>query len=165
MKKPLLGVAMLFMAFISSGIARAQNFIMDDVDTSVDSEWVRITVHFTFPVNYVRHFPQERGQLLQIFFTITYMEAQNISLREEVRNISATPVMPATVITYEPPLSLNLRRDTSSLKVLFDRPVNYDVRPGDDHRSLVIYIPIAPTDTKPADTAKDKPAKKDSPAK
>jgi len=165
MKKLLLGIAMLFMAFTSSGIARAQNVILDDVETSVEPEWARITVHFTLPVNYVRHFPQEHGQLLQIFFTVAYLEAQNISLRQEVRNISATPVMPATVITYEPPLSLNLQRDTSLLEVRFDRPVNYDVRPGDDHRSLVIYLPIAPTNTKPVDATKDKPGKKDSPAK
>jgi len=165
MKNPLLGVTMLFMAFTSSGIARAQDVILDDVDTSVESEWARISIHFTLPVNYVRHFPQERGQLLQIFFTVTGMDSQNISLREEIRNVSATPVMPATTITYEPPLSLNLQRDPSSISVRFDRPVNYDVRPGEDHRSIVIYLPIVATDARPADTAKDKPGKKDSPAK
>jgi hypothetical protein len=165
MKNPLLGLALLFMAFTSSGIARAQDVILDDVDTSVESEWARISIHFTLPVNYVRHFPQERGQLLQIFFTIAGMDSQNISLREEIRNVSATPVMPATTITYDPPLSLNLQRDPSSISVRFDRPVNYDVRPGEDHRSIVIYLPIVPRDTKPANTVKDKPGKKDSPAK
>lgn len=165
MKSPLLGVTLLFMAIASPSIARAQDVILDDVDTSVESEWARISIHFTLPVNYVRHFPQERGQLLQIFFTIAGLDSQNISLREEIRNISATPVMPATTITYDPPLSLNLQRDPSSISVRFDRPVNYDVRPGEDHRSIVIYLPIAPTDTKPADKAKDKPGKKDSPAK
>jgi len=165
MKNPLLGVTLLFMAFTCSGIARAQDVILDDVDTSVESEWARISIHFTLPVNYVRHFPQERGQLLQIFFTVAGMDSQNISLRDEIRNISATPVMPATTITYEPPLSLNLQRDPSSISVRFDRPVNYDVRPGEDHRSIVIYLPIVPKDAKPADTAKDKPGKKHSPAK
>jgi len=165
MKNPLLGVTMLFMAFTSSGIARAQDVILDDVDTSVEAEWARISIHFTLPVNYVRHFPQERGQLLQIFFTVAGIDSQNVSLREEIRNVSATPVMPATTITYEPPLSLNLQRDPSSISVRFDRAVNYDVRPGEDHRSIVIYLPIVPTDAKPADPVKDKPAKKHSPAK
>ena len=165
MNNPLLGVALLFMVFTSSGIAHAQDVILDDVDTSVEPEWARISIHFALPVNYVRDLPQEHGQLLQIFFTVAGMDSQNISLREEIRNVSATPVMPATTITYEPPLSLNLQRDPSSISVRFDRPVNYDVRPGEDHRSIVIYLPIVPTDTKPADTAKDKPGKKDSPAK
>lgn len=165
MKNPLFGVTMLFMAFTNSGIARAQDVILDDVDTSVESEWARISIHFTLPVNYVRHFPQERGQLLQIFFTVAGIDSQNVSLREEIRNVSATPVMPAATITYEPPLSLNLQRDPSSISVRFDRPVNYDVRPGEDHRSIVIYLPIVATDARPADTAKDKPGKKDSPAK
>src|SRR3989344_6333837 len=165
MKKTLLGISLLCMALVAGNIAHAQDVILDDVETSVESEWVRIRIHFTLPVNYVRHFPQERGQLLQIFFTIAGLDSQNISLREEIRTISATPVMPATTITFEPPLSLNLQRDPSSISVRFDRPVNYDVRPGEDHRSIVIYLPIVPTDTKPADTAKDKPGKKDSPAK
>ena len=165
MNNPLLGAAMLFMAFTSSGIAHAQDVILDDVDTTVESEWARISIHFTLPVNYVRHFPQEHGQLLQIFFTVAGIDSQNVSLREETRNVSATPVMPATTITYEPPLSLNLQRDPSSISVRFDRPVNYDVRPGEDHRSIVIYLPIVPSDARPADAAKDKPGEKDSRAK
>ena len=156
MKNPLLGVTMLFMAFTSSGIARAQDVILDDVDTSVESEWARISIHFTLPVNYVRHFPQERGQLLQIFFTIAGMDSKNVSLREEIRNVPATPVMPAATITFEPPLSLNLQRDPSSISVRFNRPVSYDVRPGEDHRSIVIYLPIVPKDAKPTDTPRYK---------
>lgn len=159
MKNPLLGVAMLFMAFAGPGIARAQDVILDDVETATETEWTQIRIHFTLPVNYVRHFPQEHGQLLQIFFTIAGLDSKNISLREEVRNISATPVMPAATITYEPPLSLNLQRDPSLLSVKFNRPVNYDVRPGEDHRSLVIYLPIVPVETRPADKAPGKSEK------
>ena len=165
MKNPLLGVAMLFMALTGSCMVQAQDVILDDVDTSVEPEWARIRIHFTLPVNYERHFPRERGQLLQIFFTIGGLDAQTVSLREEVRNISATPVMPKTVITYDPPLSLNLQRDPSTLKVLFDRPVNYDVRPGEDHRSVVIYLPIMPAETKSTDTTPGKAEKKENPAK
>ena len=160
MKKSLLGVFLLFIALATAGITHAQDIILDDVDTSVEPDWVQVRIHFTMPVNYVRHFPQEHGQLLQIFFTIVGLDADNISLREEVRNVPATPVMPATTITYEPPLSLNLQRDPSTLLVRFDRAANYDVRPGEDHRSIVIYMPVVPVETKPADPAKEKPAKK-----
>lgn len=160
MKKTLFGITLLCMAFVSTGIAHAQDVILDDVETATETEWVQIRIHFTLPVNYVRHFPQERGQLLQIFFTVAGLDSQNISLREEIRNVSATPVMPATTITYDPPLSLNLQRDPSSLSVRFDRPVSYDVRPGEDHRSLVIYLPIVPAETKPTDATKSKPERK-----
>ncbi len=167
MRKILFAIALMFMALVTGSIAQAQDVILDDVETSVEPEWAQIRIHFTLPVNYVRHFPQERGQLLQIFFTIAGLDSQNVSLQEEVRNISATPVMPATIITYKPPLSLNLQRDPSSLSVRFDRPVNYDVRPGEDHRSLVIYLPIVPAETKetkPAGATPDKPEKKESPS-
>jgi hypothetical protein len=165
MKNPLLGVAMLFMAFTHSGIAHAQEVLLDDVETSVDSEWAVIHVHFTMPVNYERHFPLEHGQLLKIFFTITGLDMQDISLRTETRHVSATPVLPATTITFEPPLSRNLQRDPWSLSVRFNRDVNYNVRPGDDNRSIVIYLPIVPVETSPTDATMSKPAVKETPTK
>jgi len=152
MRKIFLILAMLMMGHV----AHAQDVILDDVETSVEPEWAQIRIHFTLPINYVRHAPQEHGQWLQIFFTVAGLDSQNVSLREEVRNISATPTMPATILTYEPPLSLNLQRDPSSLSLRFNRPVSYDVRPGDDHRSLVIYLPITPAETRPADDNKKK---------
>jgi len=156
MKKILLGTSLLFMTLVMGGIAYAQEVILDDVDTSVESDWAQIRIRFTMPVNYVRHFPQERGQLLQIFFTIASLDTQNVSLREEIRNVPTTPVIPGTTITFEPPLSNNFQRDPSSLLIRFDRPVSYDVRPGDDHRSLVIYLPIVPAETKPTGTTRNK---------
>jgi hypothetical protein len=164
MKKIILGMSLLLLTLTAGYTARAQDVILDDVETATETEWVQIRIHFTLPVNYVRHFPQERGQLLQIFFTVAGIDSQNVSLREEIRNVPATPVMPATTITYDPPLSLNLQRDPSSISVRFDRPVNYDVRPGEDHRSIVIYLPIVPTDTKPAGAMPGKPKKKESPS-
>ncbi len=165
MKKLLSAITVLFISCASAGIAHAQDTILDDVDTSVEPEWTQIRVHFTLPVNYERHFPQEHGQQLQIFFTIAGLQAQKLSLQEEVRNVPATPVMPAATITYEPPLSLNLQRDPSTLLVRFDRAVNYDVRPGEDHRSIVIYLPVVPVETPPARDTADRPAGKNNPEK
>jgi hypothetical protein len=172
MKKTLLGISLLWLALVAGNIARADNTayaqdntILDDVDTSVEGDWARIRIRFSLPVNYLRHSPQERGQLLQIFFNIAFLQAQNVSLQEEVRNVRATPVIPGTIITYEPPLSHNLQREPSSLKVQFDRVVNYDVRMGDDRRSLIIYLPIVPAETKPNGTTKSKPEKTNNPEK
>ncbi|GAB4512649.1 MAG: hypothetical protein Tsb0026_16740 [Sulfuricaulis sp.] len=154
MKNSLLGVTMLLMAFTSSGIASAQEVLLDDVETSVEPEWAVIRIHFTMPVNYVSHFPQEHGQLLKIFLNVAALDLQDISLRPETRHVSATPVLPATTITFEPPLSLNLQRDPWSLSVRFNRDINYNVRPGDDNRSIVIYLPVVPVETSPANIPK-----------
>lgn len=165
MKNLLRGVTMLLMAFAGPGIASAQEVILDDVETSVEPEWAEIRVHFTMPVNYERHFPREHGRLLKIFFTITGLDMQDVSLRQETRHVSATPVLPATTITLEPPVSLNLQRDPWSLLLEFSRDVNYSVRPGDDNRSIVIYLPIVPVQTRPPNAPKDIPAAKEKSAK
>lgn len=158
MRKTFIAIALLITAFATINIARTQDTLIDDIETSVEPEWGRIRIRFTLPINYERHFPKEHGQLLQIFFTVGGIDSQRISISEEVRKVSATPVLPATTLTYEPPLSLNLQRDPSSLSVRFDRPVSFDVRPGEDSRSLVIYLPIAPRESKPLKTPPSAPA-------
>lgn len=151
----------MFMAPGSASIAHAQEVLLDDVETSVEPEWAEIRIRFTMPVNYERHFPREHGQLLKVFFTITGLEKQDISLLKETRHVPATPVLPDTTITLEPPLSLNLQRDPWSLSVRFNRDVNYNVRPGDDNRSIVIYLPVVPVNTKPANVSREIPAAKE----
>lgn len=157
MKKIFLGILLLLMQ--APAIVQAQDPLLDDVETSVEPDWAKIRISFTLPINYVRHFPKDHGQLLQIFFTVAGLDSHNISLLEDTRHVSATPVFPDTTITYDPPPSLNLQRDPSSLSVRFDRDVDYDVRPGDDHRSIVIYLPVVPAEGAPAGPGSDKPAK------
>jgi len=165
MKNPLFGIAMLLMAFAGSGIASAQEVLLDDVETSVEPEWAEIRVHFTVPVNYVNHFPREHGQLLKIFLNVVALDLQDISLRQETRHVSATPVLPAATLIFDPPLSLNMQRDPWSLTVRFNRDVNYNVRPGDDNRSIVIYLPVVPVETGPATAPGSTPAAKGRPAR
>jgi hypothetical protein len=108
----------------------------------------------------VNHFPRERGQLLKIFLNVAALDLQDISLRQETRHVSATPVLPGATITFDPPLSLNLQRDPWSLTVRFNRDVNYNVRPGDDNRSIVIYLPIVPVETRPSNAPRENPVVK-----
>jgi hypothetical protein len=165
MRKILFATALMFLAPGSANMAHAQEVLLDDVETAVESEWAEIRVHFTMPINYERHFPREHGQLLKIFFTITGLDMQDVSLRQETRHVSATPVLPDTTITFEPPVSLNLQRDPWSLLLHFNRDVNYSVRPGDDNRSIVIYLPIVPVETGPANRPGKPPAAKTAPDK
>lgn len=165
MRKILFAMVLVFLAPGSAGLVQAQEVLLDDVETSVEPEWAEIRVHFTVPVNYVNHFPRERGQLLKIFLNVAALDLQDISLRQETRHVSATPVLPAATITFDPPLSLNLQRDPWSLTVRFNREVNYNVRPGDDNRSIVIYLPVVPVETGPATAPRNTPATKDRPAK
>lgn len=165
MKKLLFATALLLLGPVSTGTVRGQEVLLDDVDTAVESEWAEIRVHFTTPVNYVSHFPQEHGQLLKIFVNVAALDLQDISLRQETRHVSATPVLPAATISFDPPVSLNLQRDPWSLSVRFNRDVSYNVRPGDDNRSIVIYLPIVPVETGPARKPGNPPAANTAPEK
>ena len=165
MKKLLFAITLLCAMSGLTSMGHAQEVLLDDVETSVEPEWAKIRIRFTKPINYERHFPQEHGQLLKIFFTINLLDTQDVSLRREIRQVSATPVLPATKITFEPPVALNLLHDPWSLSLQFDRDVTYNVRPGDDNRSIVVYLPVVPAGTGSANVPKQIPETKKTPVK
>jgi hypothetical protein len=61
MRKILYPMVLMFMVAAAASTARAQEVLLDDVETAVEAEWAEIRVHFTMPVNYERHFPREHA--------------------------------------------------------------------------------------------------------
>ncbi len=126
--------------------ALAQKPLIDDVTTRVEESTVKVRIRFTAPVRYLRHFPRELGELVQIFFRVITIDG-DLSLREEVRRVRATATMPGFTVTYLHPPSHDAARDALSVLVQFDRPVRYTVSEGKDKRSLYLIFPKAPPAT------------------
>lgn len=120
----------------------AQNPVLDEVETRIDGATAEVRIRFTAPVRYLRHFPRERAELLQIFFRLITVDGDEISLRDEVRRVRATSTLPGFTVTYVHPPSHDIVRDPLSVLIQFDRPVSYRVSEGKDKRSLYLYIPL-----------------------
>jgi hypothetical protein len=144
-----LALAALMCLLLAPG-ARAQDPLLDDIETAVDQGIAQVRIRFTLPVRYLRHFPPERGELVNVYFQITSVDGREISLREEKRKVKATPVLPGFTVTYIHPPSHDLVRDPPYLLIQFERPVSYKLRQGDDNRSIHLYIPVTPAEPTPA---------------
>jgi hypothetical protein len=126
----------------------AQNPLLDEVGVRVEGSTARVRIRFTVPVRYLRHFPLERGELVQIFFRVITVDGADIGMREEVRRVRATAALPGFTVTYVPPLSRDVARDSLSVLIQFDRPLSFKVGEGKEKRSLYLTIPITSAATR-----------------
>lgn len=127
--------------------AHGQARILDEVETAVDKGVAEIRIRFTVPIRYLRHFPSEYGELLQIYFRVSALDGQEISLSDETRKIRATPALPGFTVTYTHPGSRDIGRDPLYIVIQFDHPVTYKLREGDDNRSINLYVPVTPLES------------------
>jgi hypothetical protein len=129
--------------------AQAQAHILDEVETAVDKGVAEIRIRFTVPVRYLRHFPAEHGELLQIYFRVATLDGQELSLRDETHKVRATPALPGFTVTYTHPGSRDIGRDPLYVVLQFDRAVTYKLREGDDNYSINLYVPVTPSESRP----------------
>ena len=111
--------------------------ILDDVHVMDKNGCIIIQVAFTFPVRYVRHFPFDKGDELQIQIepiNIGPLEQEVLSDRE-----SFTPPhhkkVPLDDVIYEGDIE-----GGPYLTLLFTREVSYEVGQGQDFRSILVSI-------------------------
>ncbi len=111
--------------------------LMGDVEIRTGTDYSVIEVAFTFPVRYVRHFPlgvskETRIQLEPI--AINPQDLDALSNRESMSPRADNPAH-ATEVLYEGDVA-----GGPYLTVLFDQPVRYEVKQGDDYRSILVLV-------------------------
>lgn len=127
----------------------SQSVMLDDVESRIDQGMARIQIRFTMPVRYLRHFPQNHGELLRVYFQVVGLSADDISLREESRRIERTATLTGFGVTYVPPNIDNVLANPPSVIVQFDQPENFTVRPSEDDHAIDIYVPLTPSGARP----------------
>lgn len=113
-----------------------------------------IHIAFSDEVRYIRHFPEKRGDTLRIFFEITDpCAAEEIVAQESKWLPPADWHMPVTVTfpeligragsgTAVCPATRSRVDVAKTLLVKFGKVTNFKVRMGDDHRSIVVTVPL-----------------------
>lgn len=108
---------------------------LDDVGLEYQQHGVVATIRLTGQVNYLRHFPESRGQTLEIFYERPKGQADAQPWSDnEVRKSPASSLIPSFTVTT---------RDQATkpkLVVEFAREANFSVALGKDGRSLLVTI-------------------------
>lgn len=117
--------------------------IISDVALSEQADTSEIRIEFSFPVRYVRHFPTDIGDTIQIQLrpvAVSNIDAGQVNGRESAR-LPAGSDIPLLDISYEGDLP-----GGPYLTVRFYQDVAFSIQQGVDFRSLTIIVHNASAD-------------------
>ena len=116
------------------GQANAES--IDRVEVRQAGQEAEIVIWFEARTQYQRHAPLSNGKLLQLFLMQTGTLAPTVSAVPETLTQSAPGLLAAPVTLTYPDLN-------GALSVGFDRKTTWRVKPGQDQRSISIFVPIS----------------------
>jgi hypothetical protein len=119
------------------GAEPVRNRILTDVTFNVDEQGFTVDVAFSLPVRYLRQFPPEQGETLQIRLgplAISDVDAGLLRTRESAR-IPRDLALPLLDLSYEGDLP-----GGPYLTLRFTEPMRFTVQQGVDFRSLTISV-------------------------
>lgn len=125
MVRRFLGMMLLALCIPMSALAH----IVERVEAKPAGDETEIVIQFETQVQYLRHAPLGEGSKLNIFFKVIGVDADPVSVIEEIMLPSG-----ATFRYPEP---------DSSLLVILPATSTFRVRQGSDGRSISIFVPIA----------------------
>ncbi len=128
---------------VSSGAfgERGGGRVIEELRVSGDDACMQVSVGFSFPVRYVKHFPESRGEELRIYLApivVDPLDRDEVSRREALRPDHYDDRVPLIEAVYEGDVV-----GGRILTLLFSRAVTYRVNQGADFRSLLVSLPGA----------------------
>lgn len=134
-------IGVILFALLSSAPTHAR--LIDEMDVSAVDDRVRVRLQFTVPVRYLRHFPPEHGEILNVFLqALAGEDLRDVVGHPRVDETKRSPrntLMPCFTVTYVPPR--DPVRDPMQLVLQFKNKERFRVRLGEDSRSLILELP------------------------
>jgi tetratricopeptide (TPR) repeat protein len=110
---------------------------LQDAQLAVQKGCAILKVNFNFRIRYASHFPLDRGDELRI--TVNAIDRNQAAALLTLRREAAT--VPDGKLHGIKAITLETQNPTGpALRILFDRPVAYQVAPGSDAHSIVVAI-------------------------
>ena len=128
----------MFCGLSFAATSRVEGRLLDDVRIFEGEQCTKIVIALTLPVQYIRHFPVNRGDELRIELRPLRVGRSDVDaiFKRESFVYEQTKTLPLNEILYEP----DFPEGGPFLTLIFDRIISYFVKPGIDHRSLIIFI-------------------------
>lgn len=119
-----------------SATARAQ--VIDTIDVRREGSNAVVSIRFTAQIQYLRHAPLDRGQLIQVYFQFVGADESVLSVREETRRSPPNALVPRFEVNYVAPTGIVQRR----IDIRFASPVEFALRPA-DNRTIAITVRLS----------------------
>jgi len=111
--------------------------VIESVDIFTENDKVVVQIDFSIPVRYVNHFPEDTGEMLQIKFRLVSLA--KLDRKEIISSESLRPELVKQIslvnITFEGGVP-----DGPYITLLFDKPVQFEVRDDEHLKSLFVVF-------------------------
>lgn len=118
--------------------ASVQAQVIDTIDVRREGSNAVVSIRFTAQIQYLRHAPLDRGQLIQVYFQFVGADESVLSVREETRRSPPNALVPRFEVNYVAPTGIVQRR----IDIRFAAPVEFALRPA-DNRTIAITIRLS----------------------
>jgi tetratricopeptide (TPR) repeat protein len=127
--------ALLAISLLLDGVAmkQANAEVIDRIEINQVGDKAEIQIKFVTRIQYLRQASLKNGDV-RLYFDLLEIDASDPHLTSETRESPPSDIAPHFTITY-PELD-------SSLNISFGKMVDYQVRPGNDGRSISIFTPV-----------------------
>lgn len=127
-------------AALAALVPNAGAQLIDDIEARTDQGVTEVRLQFNMPVRYVKHFPQEQGELVKIYLQALTLEGLEEIDRTTYKRTPAVPQLPPFKVLYTTVRNCFAVRDPVCLDIQFSQPVRFTIHQGDDGRSILLHI-------------------------
>lgn len=114
--------------------------MLDDIEARSEQGVAEIRLHFTVPVRYIKHFPADNGQIIKLYLQVLSLDGVGEIEPQEYKRTPVIARVPAFSVTYSTVRTCHSVRDPLCLDIQFNKAVRFNIRPGEDGRSIVLYV-------------------------
>jgi hypothetical protein len=114
--------------------------LIDDIEAHTEQGVTEVRLQFNMPVRYVKHFPQERGELVKLYLQALTLDGLEEIDRTAYKRTPAAPHLPPFKVLYTTVRNCFAVLDPVCLDIQFSQPVHFTIRQGDDGRSILLHI-------------------------
>jgi hypothetical protein len=128
---------LLFISFNASA-QPTLNYVLDNVHIRDKNGCITVRIAFTLPINYVSHYPFNKGDELRIKIdpvSTSPSERETLFDREVIKPHRHKQKTPLVQVMYEGDIDNDF-----SITLLFSEEVAYEVGQGEDFRSILVSI-------------------------
>lgn len=138
-RRVLSGLALVASVYCATAAAE----VIDNIVIERHASTARIRLHLAFPVHYIRHYVSANGDAANVYLQSLAPPRQGQSaIPEEVKR----PPYDALVPRFTARVSLDPRCEPVPhpvcVVVQFERPTRFELRLGEDRRTLLLDVPI-----------------------
>lgn len=130
----------MLLAACALSCASAGAQLLDDVEVRSDQGVTEIRLRFAMPVRYIKHFPAERGELIKLYLQVLSLDGTEERGMQEYKRTPSIPHVPPFTVMYSTVRTCLSVRDPLCLDIQFNKAVRFNVRQGEDGRSILLHV-------------------------